>query len=172
MILRTFKQLYGSRPITFEIPGPPEAALQTLSQHVRSTWSMAPRDGLVGWVSLDRVELQRREMFFHNGFRPWFIGRFESNGRTTRLVGVYRMGLMTRAFMSVWFGFLLLWLTVVTIFAAFTAWREPTNLIFPAAGSFILLFGIWLVGYGSAKGAEDEAFIASLLLEQLRAVPT
>jgi hypothetical protein len=171
VIRHTFRLIYGSRPVAFQLSGTPEAAVQTLAPLVRSPWSLRTGDGLVGEVSLQKVRLQYRRFFRHNDFRAHFMGRFEIDGRGTRLIGEYRRGAGVRFFLGFWFGFCILWLLLAIVIAATTVWSDLSVLMFPAAGALMLLFGAGLVHMGAALSLKDEDRLAELLREILGATP-
>lgn len=74
----------------------------------RSVFSAMAHEAAVGTVKETRVSLQRVIPMIGNGFKPFFVGRFEEAGGKVVLRGSFTMHWFPKLFMAVWFGILIL----------------------------------------------------------------
>jgi hypothetical protein len=127
------------------------------------TWAIFAQQA-VGTVTKDRVALVRVRPFIRNDFKPQFTGRFvESDGAVT-LVGRFGMRFWTKAFMSFWLGFCLLW-TIGTTVAVLSQSDSPRFL--PLAGLGLFAFGIVLLAAAKSWGRADIDWLSDTIRRNL-----
>ncbi|SDJ81755.1 hypothetical protein SAMN04488540_1142 [Ferrimonas sediminum] len=147
--------LYGSEEFEFVFDVPIEIAIERLKKGV-STTSRLTSEGMVGNVSSDIVKIQRVIPMVQNSFKPFLVGSFSSDGNKTVLSGVFRFHRFVQAFMTFWFGFIVLWVTMASVAVA----AKPTEAwSFPIFGFLMLCFGVGLVKLGKWFSRNDKEWL-------------
>ena len=99
--------LYGSVSAEWESAYPLEESVARLrAVTLRSVFSALAEPAAVGTVSESGVKLQRVIPMVRNSFKPFFLGQFVKRGERVFLTGRFTMLLITKIFMSLWFGLL------------------------------------------------------------------
>src|SRR5882757_4269864 len=135
-----WRLLYEANPAEFRSAfGLAESVERLQAATKRSVFSSLAETAAVGKVSEEGVRLQRVIPMMSNGFKPFFIGRFEVRDGVTVLSGRFTMALFAKIFMSFWFGMLLaigggIWLGT----------RHSAN----SAPRLVLLQPFLMVGFG------------------------
>ena len=166
MIRGAWDLVYGATPAEFESSYGLDESLQRLAAATnRSVFSALTRQGAVGTVRHLRVSLQRVIRMVGNSFKPFFIGEFQQRNGRVVLTGWFTMTWPVKAFMSVWFGFLLLWTalggaSLVTQVQSDVAWL-------PLSGVGMIGAGIALVWIGKWFARNDAAWLSNVIQEAL-----
>jgi hypothetical protein len=130
--------LYGSVSVEWESAYPLEESVVRLrAVTLRSAFSALAGPAAVGTVSESGVKLQRVIPMVHNSFKPFFLGRFVKRGERVFLTGRFTMLLITKVFMSLWFGLL----ASVSVTALVSMLAVPAE----KPGRFSLVLGPWLM---------------------------
>ena len=157
--------LYGSTPASFESNYSLDTSVQLLRDATRRTvFGAFTSQQAVGKVSADRVVLQRAIPFVGNSFKPFFVGHFKSTGRGIVLTGRFTMHWYAKAFMTVWFGFCLLWTLLVTISLASTQdlpWWAPFS------GLGMIAAGVSMVQFCKFLARNDTAWLSNVISSAL-----
>jgi hypothetical protein len=154
--------------------------LQRLESHVipwpdvlRSTFTSVDKGTVVAQVRGDRFRLfAQGPKYVQNSFAPLFYGRLEATTDGARVVGRFRMHLLVRVFMGVWFGGLTLMAIVspaVALFGSTSAGKPPVILI--VGPLLMILFGIALFSFGRWIARGQVARIHEFLRTDLDARP-
>jgi hypothetical protein len=130
----------------------------------RSVFSALAQPEAVGRVEASRVRLRRVIPMISNGFKPCFIGRFESRPDGVHLVGRFTLPPSIKIFLALWLSLALL-IAVVAAIAGLRSdrWRAAELagvLLVPALGLAIAAGARWL-----ARG--DVAWLSSLIRNAL-----
>ena len=99
-----------------------------------------------------------------NSFKPYFIGAFEKGNGRVVLKGRFTMSLYSKAFMSIWFGFIAFW-TVLAILP-FLA-QDPHTWWFPFAGMGMFGAGIGMIWGGKWLARNDTEWLSQVIQEAL-----
>jgi hypothetical protein len=151
--------IYGSYRVEFERDFDLPESIRRLSEATsRSVFSALTHQAAVGKVSESRVSLQRVIPFCSNSSKPFFIGEFVVRNDRTVLSGRFTLPWWTKAFMSVGFGFLLLWIAVATIVAILHP--TPESQLMPLCGIAMFIFGIGLACFGKWLSRNDIAWLS------------
>jgi hypothetical protein len=155
--------LYGSTSAEFESAFDLAESIRRLTSATsRSIFTV--RESAVGTVSESYVSLQRVIPLVGNSYKPLFVGAFcVRNGRTF-LAGSFAIRKSVRVFMSVWFGFMLLW-TVLTVPALLQ--HDANAWWFPFAGIGMLLTGVAFVWFCKWLARNDVAWLSNVILNAL-----
>lgn len=167
------KYLFGSEAASFRSPhSPHEAAARLASAVKRTAFHTFFREAVVGKSTVDRVRLFRYRPFLSNSFASYFTGSFQLRQGGTVLEGHFSMHWLTKAFMALWFGALLLGL----LYSAVTVFSNPVevqNMGRPIATMVImLLFGIVLLVTGKWFARQDRDVIAQAIRTGINAIET
>jgi hypothetical protein len=157
------KLLFGSIPARFDSRFGLGDSVESL-RAASVPWHSLSALGLfkqqaVGVVTSSRVRLRRVRPLTGGGLQ--FAGHFVDSQGVVALVGRFTMPLWAKVFMSIWFGFLLLW-TLVATFAVVVQPGMPVLL--PLAGVAVLTLAVLLVSFGS-RG--DVAWLSDLIRSAL-----
>lgn len=164
---RFFDVLYGSTPAEFESAFDLSESIRRLSAATGRSVFVA-REAAVGTVSESRVSLQRVIPLVGNSFKPRFVGAFRvQNGRTV-LAGKFTILRSVKAFMSIWFGFILVW-TVLSFPALLQ--RDANAWWFPFAGVGMLIAGGVFVWFCKRLSRNDVAWLSSVIANALSSGP-
>jgi hypothetical protein len=139
-MIRWFANLiYGSIPVEWESAyGLEESVFRLRAATKRSVFSALAEPAAVGTVTASRVKLQRVIPMLRNSFKPFLIGQFVKRGEHVFLVGRFTMHGFVKVFMTVWFGFLV-------VFGVIAPFAQTLS----RSGSFAFLFGpIAMCGFG------------------------
>ncbi len=120
------------------------------------------KERLAGKVTVTQLKLWRLRPFVGNSFAPCFCGSIRVADGHTVVEGNFRMGRLIRAFMALWFGFLI----VVGLAGVLTAAGGKGGLILlafalPSVG--MLAGGLVFLQAGKAIGRKDIPYIKSEL---------
>ncbi len=125
-----------------------------------SVFSNLAHETIVGRVSERRVRLQRTVPTMHNGFKPYFTGRFiERDGRIF-LVGRFHRHWLVRVFMTLWFT-VSAWIAVTSAALQWGSTHRHWGAV--AGGGLMLVAGLALVGTGAWLSRMDRARIAGAI---------
>ena len=118
---------------------------------------------ILGKFSETGFRLQKRR-YYRNEFAPFFYGRFVSAYRGTVIEGEFRMRPFVRAFIVIWFSFLVFYLAIALIQLAMgrpgvQEDRVPLLLV-PLC---MMAFGVALVMFGRWLGRGEERAIVAFL---------
>jgi hypothetical protein len=139
-MIRWFVNLiYGSVSVEWESAyGLEESVSRLRAATKRSVFSALAEPAAVGTVTESRVKLQRVIPMFRNSFKPFLIGQFVKRGEHVFLVGRFTMHGFVKVFMTVWFGFLV-------VFGVMAPFAQTVS----RSGSFAFIFGpITMCGFG------------------------
>ena len=110
--------LYGSTPAEFKSSfSVDESVARLKSASKSSVFQALTSQEAVGRVSGSYVRLQRVIPFVGNSFKPFFFASFHQMDGPVVLSGKFTMHWGVKAFLSVWFGFCLLWTAPVLLYA-------------------------------------------------------
>lgn len=111
MIRWLWSLLYGAEARTFvSAYGVEESVHRLAAVTSRTVFFHFGDEMAVGKVTASRVVLRRVIRGSGNAFKPLFIGRFVREGGRVVLKGRFTIAPFVKAFMSLWFGFLVLWI--------------------------------------------------------------
>ena len=167
MVRWMFQFLYGSVPVRFVSQYSIDEAIARLSKVVKpsvlsSFWGQCA----VGTVSQTRVRVERVIPLVGNAWKPLFYGTFTTGEAGAVLEGAFKFSAFTRIFMSIWFGFILIW----TLLATITVLRNsPGDLWFPLAGVGMFAVGVAMVSVGKWFARNDVAWLTQLIAQELGA---
>lgn len=167
------KYLFESEAASFRSPHSPHEAATRLASAVRRTaFHTLYREAVVGKSTVDRVRLFRYRPFVSNSFAPYFTGSFQLKHGGTVLEGHFSMHWLTKAFMALWFGALLLGLLYSAVYV-FSNPADAHNMGGPIATMVImLLFGIVLLVTGKWFARQDRDAIAQAIRTGIDATET
>jgi hypothetical protein len=161
-MIRGFVNLiYGSISVEWESAfGLEESVSRLRAATKRSVFSALAEPAAVGTVTESRVKLQRVIPMFRNSFKPFLVGQFVKRGEHVFLVGRFTMDGFVKVFMTVWFGFLVVF-GVAAPFAQ-TASRSG-SFAFVFAPIIMCGFGVGLVWFGKWLARNDAAWLADVV---------
>jgi hypothetical protein len=161
-MMRWFGNLiYGAAPKEFLSSFGLEESVQRLSAATgRSIFSSFTSQMAVGKVTQSQVRLQRTIPMVGNGFKPFFIGSFVSEGGRVVLKGRFTMSIYSKIFISIWFGFLACW-TVLALLVFLI--RDPGAWWLPLFGVGMFAFGIALVRGCQWLARNDAAWLSRVI---------
>jgi hypothetical protein len=161
-MIRWFVNLiYGSISVEWESAfGLEESVSRLRAATKRSVFSALAEPAAVGTVTESRVKLQRVIPMFRNSFKPFLVGQFVKRGEQVFLVGRFTMDGFVKVFMTVWFGFLVVF-GVAAPFAQ-TASRSG-SFVFVFAPITMCGFGVGLVWFGRWLARNDAAWLADVV---------
>jgi hypothetical protein len=102
-----------------------------------------------------------------NGFKPFFVGRFEVRNDVTVLTGHFGMSVSAKIFTTIW-------LAIVAVVAAgslatgFSS-RNSTSVWLPIAPLFMLVAGLGFVRLGKWFARNDAAWLSGVINQALGA---
>jgi hypothetical protein len=119
-----------------------------------------------GIVRADYISLSRAMPYFHNGFKPYLVGRFvETDDGQVALVGTFGLSWWAKGFMSFWFGFCILW----TCGAAFAVMHQADGSYYmPLFGLGMFIAGIAFVAFAKSLSQTDIPWISAQITKALR----
>ena len=160
MIGSALKFLYGSTPAEFKSEFDLSESVERLRAATkRSALGVLAQQAAAGRVSESRVRLQRVIPMFGNSFKPFFIGRFEQRGGGVFLAGRFTMLFLAKAFMTVWFGLLLIF-ALMSVTLAPAKQGNTVAMLLGALGMFGA--GIALVAVGKWFARNDVVWLSKL----------
>ena len=134
-----FHLINGSEAFEWVFEVSVEQAIERLQTKVSKTsFSSLTNQGMAGTVGKENTKIQRVIPMVGNSFKPFLVGSFTSEDGKAILSGVFRFHRFVQAFMTFWFGFIILWVLIASI----------AVLSKPAEAWFIPLFGILMLGFG------------------------
>jgi len=131
----------------------------------RSVFSSFRKQSASGTVNARKVSLQRVVPGVRNSFKPSFIGAFTVENGHVALVGRFTMNWFVKVFLTFWFGFLLLWITLGAILMV--ARHQPGSWMFPVMGIVMAAGGIALVKVGKWFSRDDAAWLTETIWRAL-----
>lgn len=157
-----WRLLYDSTPAEFRSAfGLAESVERLRAATKRSVFSSLAETAAVGKVSEEGVRLQRVIPMMSNGFKPFFIGRFEVRDGVTVLSGRFTMALFAKIFMSFWFGMLLAIGGGIWLGTSHSANSAPR--LFLLQPFLMVGFGVVLVAVGKWFARNDVAWLSSVI---------
>jgi hypothetical protein len=165
MIRWFWNLLYGAEAKVFVSTYELEESVRRLAAATsRSVFSPLAEQMAVGKVTESHVSLRRVMRRVGNGFKPHFIGHFVNERGRVVLKGRFTIALFVKVFMSVWFGFLALWicLGIRPLLA-----RDPSAWWLPVFGIGIFLAAVALVWGCKWLARNDAAWLAQLIQDAL-----
>lgn len=154
--------IYGHKPARFESDFNLAESVERLrAATTRSAFLSLHKQSASGTVNERRVSLQRVIPMVGNSFKPFFVGKFEVvNGRVV-LIGRFTMIWFVKAFMSFWFGFILLWISLASV--AVITHPKSGQWWFPLFGVGMAAAGVALVKAGKWFSRNDVAWLSELI---------
>jgi hypothetical protein len=167
-MIRWFVNLiYGSISVEWEsVYGLEESVSRLRAATKRSVFSALAEPAAVGTVTESRVKLQRVIPMFRNSFKPFLVGQFVKRGEHVFLVGRFTMDGFVKVFMTVWFGFLVVFGVAAPF--AHTVSRSG-SFAFVFAPIIMCGFGVGLVWFGKWLARNDAAWLADVVKRALGA---
>lgn len=156
-----FDLVYGGTAISFRSRLTIAESVSRLSAIVEpSLLGSLTRQCAVGTVKDDRVSIQRAIPFVGNSWKPFFIGSFKQVDGQTVLEGSFTMSPWVKGFMSVWFGFIGVWVVLAIV----ATLRNPSaNWLFPLFGIVLFCAGAAMVRAGKWFARNDIAWLSRLI---------
>jgi hypothetical protein len=166
-MLRWLREVWiGSDPVEFESPFSVEESVQRLRASTgRSFLSALTRERATGTVTESHVSLQRTIPMVGNSFKPFFRGRFVKKDGRVFLVGRFAIHWAARAFMTVWFGGLILIALVVTIAPSAKQKGSPFPMFLGVLGMIAL--GLGLIRLSQWFARNDASWLAGVIRHAL-----
>ncbi len=156
--------LYGSTPAEFPSSYPPAEAVERLRAATkRSAFSALAGQAAVGKVTEERVSLQRVIPLVNNGFKPFFVGQFQTRNGTTVLVGRFGMTIFTKVFMTFWLGMVL----VIAIGVLLGGAVKGASGAMQFAPFLMFGAGLGLIGLGKWFARNDVKWLTKVISEAL-----
>jgi hypothetical protein len=162
MIRKLFGILYGSSPADFvSVFGVEESVARLANATKRSVFQAIAEQAAVGEVSRERVRLSRVRPFVGNSFRTFYVGEFvETDGRV-RLQGRFTLSRGTKAFMTLWFGLVLVWTALALTYAILA--EDAEAWLFPLAGVAMLAAGLGLLVLFKRLAGSDRPWLSNVI---------
>ncbi|HTT39768.1 MAG TPA: hypothetical protein VMH32_19135 [Burkholderiales bacterium] len=167
MVRWFFELIYGGVPARFESPFSVQESVALLGQVVKpSVFHALTKQNAVGSVTEGKVSIQRVIPWVRNSWKPFFIGSFKTIGGRTVLEGRFTFSPWVKLCMSIWFGFIAIWVVLATIIVI----RHPNGEFwFPLFGVGLFAVGILMVLAGKWFGRNDIAWLSQVILTALGA---
>lgn len=167
MVRWFFQFLYCAIPVRFVSPYSAHEAMARLSAVVKpSVLSSFSGQCAVGTVTEKKVRIQRVIPLVGNAWKPFFYGSFSASGTGAVLEGAFKFSVFTRAFMSIWFGFIALWTLLAT---ATVLTKSPSDFWFPLFGVGMFAAGVAMVRAGKWFARNDVAWLTEVIVQALGA---
>ena len=125
---------------------------------------------MLGKIQGNKFRIQKRRDY-RNSFAPFFYGQLTNDGADTLIEGEFRMHPVAKAFMAVWFAFLLIFSLMAAILppqSQFEAGRVPLL----AASVGMMAFGVALVLFLHRLASGEQKAILDFLKVKLEARET
>jgi len=176
MIKRLYTMIFGSHPASYPAIGSPADAAERLSMHVQqSVFRTMFTEAIVGKVTVDKVVLSRYRPWIRNSFNPVFRGRFVFLDGRTMLTGVFGLHKFVKIFMSVWFGFLLVFSVLAITMGIKESLRQGISIwvgilsghTMCAVATVLGLLGCGLVWFGRRISRSDIEYISNSIQEAI-----
>ena len=154
---RFFNLIYGSEAFEWAFDVSIEQAIERLQTKVSKTsFSRLTNQGMVGTVGKESTKIQRVIPMVGNSFKPFLVGSFTSENGKTILSGVFRFHRFVQAFMTFWFGFIILWVLMASV----AIMSKPAEAwFFPLFGILMFVFGVGLVTLGKWFARNDKRWL-------------
>ena len=161
MVRWFFHLLYGAILVRFESQYCVQESVERLAAVVKpSVFSSFSGQCAVGNVTEKKVAIHRVILLVGNAWKPFFYGSFSPAGAGAVLIGAFTFSAFTRAFMSIWFGFIAFW-TVLATAAVIT--KSPSNFWFPLFGVGMFAVGIAMVRTGKWFARNDVSWLTQVI---------
>lgn len=161
--------LYGSVAAEFRSAyGLDESVARLRAVARRSAFAVVSEPAAAGVVTASRVRLQRVIPMVGNSFKPFFYGRFEMRDGQVVLAGRFTMLRFVKAFMTFWFGFVVLFV-LGTLPAALRGGDRMWLL--PLGGAALFAAGLGLTAIGRWLARNDVAWLSGVIANALRSAP-
>lgn len=165
MIRWFFQFLYGSIPVRFTSPYSTHEAMSRLSAVVKPTvLSSFAGQCAVGTVTEKNVRIQRVIPLVGNAWKPFFYGSFSKAEAGAVLEGVFKFSALTRVVMSLWFGFVSIWIILAS---AIALTNSPSDFWLPLLGVAMFGAGIGLVLTGKWLARNDVAWVTQVIVQTI-----
>ena len=160
--------IYGHEPARFESDFSLAESVTRLRAATTGEFFLTLRSqSASGTVNERKVSLQRVIPMVRNSFKPFFVGKFVVlNGRVV-LLGRFTMHWFVKVFMTFWFGFILLSVSLATV--SVVARPQSGQWMFPLFGLGMAGAGVALVKLGKWFSRNDVAWLSELLQATLAA---
>jgi hypothetical protein len=156
---------YGKVPIQFVSQYSVEESVARLSAVVKPSILCAVMEQCaVGSVTQKEVCIQRVIPFIRNSWKPYFYGSFMMVGDAVILKGVFSYSKSMQVVMTLWFGFLILWILTASITALS---KSPSDFLPMQFGFVMLLFGITIVSLGKCFARNDIVWLSRVITKAL-----
>jgi hypothetical protein len=165
MVRWFFNLIYGGVPARFESPYSVRESVARLAQAVKpSIFHALTKQSAVGTVTEEKVSIQRVIPLVRNSWKPFFIGSFETLQDRAVLAGQFTFSPWVKVFMSVWFGFIAIWIALAT---AAVISHPAADFWFPLFGVALFGVGIVMVLVGKWFARNDIAWLSRVISEAL-----
>jgi hypothetical protein len=167
---------------TFHTKFDPEACVRRLDDSIdpwhRTPLSFSGFEGskpVIGWINGYEFRLRKRR-YYHNGFAPEFYGNLKSNGRGTVVEGYFDIARVTKVFMRIWLGGVILigtplFASTLRDLVRGASYAPEGRLIGLLVPPTMVLFGILFPKFGLWLGRYEEKYILEFLQTTLIASP-
>ena len=168
LVATPYRVVYGSTPAEFRSRHPLAKSVNRLKDATRRVVLFSISEPIVvGKVTESRVCLHCVRSFSRNSFKPYFVGKFVSDGGRTVLHGEFRMHRFVQAFMTCWLGFCALWTAMATTAALHHLRGPDTPMLLPLFGMAMFVAGTGLVWACRHFSRGDETRMSSLIAREL-----
>src|SRR5262249_16740539 len=162
-MLRSFMdRLLGNEPLAFESKFSLSESVHRVAAKIKP-----PRlldTVVVGKVSEQYVSLWCETLFVRNGFRPVFLGRFQTFGNRVILIGkMVGMNGLVYLFVGVGLAMSLLFIAAGTLLVLIQGSDDPARWVMPFAGVLPVLFVMGMVRFGRWLSSGDEDWILAAI---------
>jgi hypothetical protein len=159
--------LYESSPAEFRSAYSVDESIQRLSA-ATSRWGLSLGETqAVGKVSAELVRLRREIPMVRNGYKPFFVGRFETRDGGTVLIGHFGMSAFAKMFTTIWLGMAALF-TAGFLAAGFSA-TNSNPVWLPIVPLIMLVAGLGFVRLGKWFARNDVAWLSGVITKALSA---
>lgn len=150
----------------------PHHCAERLSAAIDGYFVLFGQKPVIGEAQPTGATLKKR-INYRNSFQTIARLTFYQEGGGTRIAVRSGMPIVAMIFMTVWFGFVAIFL-VGALATTATAGFRPDDLMFILVPAFMFVFGIGLIFYGAWLARDEHAFLTSFVAETLegRVQPT
>ncbi len=160
-MIKLFNYIFGSELFELDLEVPVEDAIENFNLELRKrTLFPIATDGIIGYANKDSVKIGRVMPIMKNVFKPFFIGKFISNGNQSRISGYFRLSRSVQLGVTFSFGFFSLWIFLATL-SVMEKSSEYLYLLFSNSLMLFLLVGLLKIGENISK--DDKQWIKGAL---------
>jgi hypothetical protein len=168
-------QLFRSETIVFQTNLDTHECLRRISQIAdEGSWTPFSLSGYRGSEKLlyrfdgENVLIWKR-IYYHNGFKRYFLGHFVATARGTLLEACFDMAAWTKYFMYVWFAFIA-FVSIPMLVAFFrNSISPPGDRLMGLMPLAVLAGGVLVLGVGRLLSAPSEKLVVESLRSALGA---